>query len=245
MGDEVKPWIILCTLTAALVMLPNTRASAQSVAQLGDAIAADKIEMSTLQTKMDDGVSENAGLKKEYDVYADQVKTRLDPLVNDYNKRLDTHNQHATNVNAAVEKHNAGCQGTLPAPTFARCKGEESQLQPMINGVNTQKAALDIEKANLAKQQAQYNTAMDGLAAKIKANFAAWEQMKARFDQLKAKLEAEQAALVGRCKNAAADERSSPQFIKYCASFGFDNPKPGLGPLDENAAPKGTRISPN
>ena len=241
----MKRWLTLCSLAAALAMLPNARASAQNAAQLGDAIAADKIEMSTLQTQMDGKVSENEQSKKEYDLYADQVKTRLGPMIDDYNKRLDGHNQHAAKINAAVQQHNAGCQGTVPQPTFVRCKGEEAQLQPLISEINTTKAALDSEKTNIVAQQSQYKTAMDGLDAKMKANFAAWEQMKARFDELKEKIAAEQAALGDRCKNAALDERSSPQFIKYCASFGFDNPVPNLQPLDENAAPKGMKISPN
>ena len=86
---------------------------------------------------------------------------------------------------------------------------------------------------------------MDPLAAKIKANFDAWTQQKARFDQLKTKIAAAQVALGNRCRDATPAERASAQFLKYCASFGFDNPIPNLKPLNEEAAPKGTQITPN
>ncbi len=115
----------------------------------------------------------------------------------------------------------------------------------MIDGVNSAKRNLDGEKTRIQGEQARYKNAMDPLAAKMKANFAIWTQDKGRFDQLRAKIASAQTAILDRCKNASPSERNSPQFLKYCASFGFDNPNPNLKPLDEQAAPKGTRITPN
>lgn len=238
----MKQWIVLCVLAAAA--LPMTRAAAD-IAQLGDAIAADKLEMAKVKSDMDDEVSQNANYKKEYDVYDDQVKTRLNPLVDACNAKLNAHNDHAAKVNAAVDHHNAGCHGTLQQPIFARCKGEEPPLQRMIDDVNTHKAALDTEKADLAGQSAQYKTAMDGLAAKMNANRAAWDNNKARLDALQAKIDAAAASLAGQCKDTPLDQRNVLQYLKYCASFNFDNPDRTLKPLDEDAAPKGMRVTPN
>jgi hypothetical protein len=246
----MKQWIGLgvwtsAVLTSAVLALPATPASADDVAQLGDAVAADKLEMTKLQTDMDTEVAENGAYKKEFDVYDDQVKTRLDPLIDTYNAKLNVHNDHAAKVNAAIDRHNAGCHGTVQQPVFARCKGEEPPLQRMIDDVNSHKIALDAEKANLAGQQAQYKTAMDGLADKMNANRAAWDKNKAHFDELQAKIVTAQASLADQCKNTPLDQRKVPQYLKYCASFGFDNPDPNLKPLDEDAAPKGMRITPN
>jgi chromosome segregation ATPase len=245
----MKQWIGLCVLTLAFltsaILALSTSASADDIAQLGAAVTADKLEMSKLQTDMDTEVAENGTYKKEFDVYDDQVKTRLTPLIEAYNTRLNAHNDRATKVNAAVDRHNAGCHGTQPQPVFARCKGEEPPLQRMIDDINTRKAALDAEKANLAGQQTQYKTAMDGLADKMNANRAAWDKNKARFDELQAKIETAQAGLADQCKNTPLDQRNVPQYLKYCASSGFDNPDANLKPLDEDAAPKGMRITPN
>jgi hypothetical protein len=245
----MKQWIGLCALTSAVLTsaflaLPMS-AAADDVAQLGVAVAADKLEMTKLQTDMATEVAENGGYKKEFDVYDDQVKTRLDPLVDAYNAKLNVHNDRAAKVNAAIDRHNAGCHGTLPQPAFARCKGEEPPLQRMIDDVNTHKAALDAEKADIAGQQTQYKTAMDGLADKMNANRAAWDKNKARFDELQAKIETAQAGLTDQCKNTPLDQRNVPQYLKYCAAVGFDSPDPNLKPLDEEAAPKGMRITPN
>jgi hypothetical protein len=46
-------------------------ASAEDVAQLGSAIEADKLAMTTAQNDMNQKTSENDRLKKEYDIYAD------------------------------------------------------------------------------------------------------------------------------------------------------------------------------
>jgi hypothetical protein len=240
----MKQWIVLCALTAVAMALPAARAVAD-IAQLGDAIAADKLEMSKAKSDMDDEVAQNANYKKEYDVYDDQVKTRLNPLVDAYNAKLNAHNDHAAKVNAAVDRHNSGCHGTLPQPAFARCKGEEPALQRMIDDVNTHKAALDTEKADLARQSAQYKTAMDDLAGKMNANRAAWDKNKARLDALQAKIGGAQASLAGQCKDTPLDQRNVPQYLKYCAAFNFDNPDRTLKPLDEDAAPKGMRVTPN
>lgn len=166
-------------------------------------------------------------------------------MVKSYKGRLDTHNQHAARVNAAVAAHNSVCHGTLPQPAFQKCQGENAPLQRMIDGVNSNKGNLEKEKARIQAEQARYKNAMDPLAAKMKANFEVWTQQKARFDQLKAKIAAAQVALSNRCRDATPAERASAQFLKYCASFGFDNPNPNLKPLDEQAAPKGTQITPN
>jgi uncharacterized coiled-coil protein SlyX/phage-related protein len=235
---------VLCALAATAAVLPATRGAAD-IAQLGDAIAADKLEMSKVKSDMDDEVSQNANYKKEYDVYDGQVKTRLNPLVDAYNAKLNVHNDRAAKVNAAVDRHNAGCHGTLPQPVFARCKGEEPPLQRMIDDVNTRKAALDTEKADLARQSAQYKTAMDGLSDKMNANRAAWDKNKARLDALAAKIDAAQAGLAGQCKDTPLDQRNVAQYLKYCAAFNFDNPDRTLKPLDEDAAPKGMRVTPN
>ena len=233
-----------CVLACTLVVAAG-HASAQDVAQLGSAIEADKVTMVSLQTDMNQKTSDNERLKKEYDIYADQLKTRIAPMVTNYNTQLNGHNQHAARVNAAVAAHNAVCHGTLPRPTFERCQGESPQLQRMIDGVNSAKRNLDGEKARIQGEQTRYKNAMDPLSAKMKANFAIWTQDKARFDQLRAKIASAQTAILDRCKNASPSERNSPQFLKYCASFGFDNPNPNLKPLDEQTAPKGTRITPN
>ena len=240
----MKPLIIRWSLACALALAAG-QASAQETAQLGAAIEADKIEMTNLQNDMNQKTSDNERLKKEYDVYADQIKTRINPMVDSYNKRLESHNQHAAKVNAAVAAHNSVCHGTLPRPAYERCQGENPQLQRMIDGVNGDKRNLEAEKGRIQAEQARYKNAMDPLAAKMKANFDVWTRDKTRFDQLKAKIASAQAALGNRCKDATPAERSSPQFLKYCASFGFDNPNPNLKPLDEQAAPKGMRVTPN
>lgn len=240
----MRQWIVRCLLVCT-VAFAASHASAEDVAQLGSAVEAGKLEMTQLQSDMNQKTSDNERLKKEYDIYADQLKNRIDPMVRSYNSRLDTHNQHAARVNAAVAAHNSVCHGTLPRPTYERCQGENPQLQRMIDGVNSDKRNLESEKARIQGEQTRYKNAMDPLAAKMKANFDTWTQTKARFDQLKAKIAAAQVALGNRCKDASPAERASPQFLKYCASFGFDNPNPNLKPLDEQAAPKGMRITPN
>ncbi len=64
-------FVLACTLTCA-----TGHASAQDVAQLGSAIEADKVTMVSLQTDINQKTSDNERLKKEYDIYADQLKTR-------------------------------------------------------------------------------------------------------------------------------------------------------------------------
>ena len=69
-------WSLPCTLAIAA-----SHASAEDFAQLGSAIEADKIAMTRLQTDMNQKTSDNERLKKEYDIYADQVKNSIDPMV--------------------------------------------------------------------------------------------------------------------------------------------------------------------
>ena len=38
-------------------------------------------QMTVLQTDMNQKTSDNERLKKEYDIYADQLKNRIDPMV--------------------------------------------------------------------------------------------------------------------------------------------------------------------
>ncbi len=161
--------VLACTLVSS-----DGHASARDVAQLGSAMEGDKVTLVSLQTDMNQKTSDNERLKEEYDIYADQLKTRIAPMVTNYNTQLNSHNQHAARVNAAVAAHNAVCHGTLPRPTFDRCQGESPQLPRMIDGVNSAKRNLDGEKARIQCEQTRYKNAMDPLAAKMKANFAVW-----------------------------------------------------------------------
>jgi hypothetical protein len=115
MGETMKPSIIRWSLACAPALAAG-QASAQEIAQLGSAMEADKIEMTNLQNDTNQKTSDNERLKKEYDIYADQIKTRINPMVDSYNKRLESHNQHAAKVNAAVAAHNSVCHGRLPRP---------------------------------------------------------------------------------------------------------------------------------
>ena len=84
-------------------------------------------------------------------------------------------------------------------------------------GVNSNKSNLEKEKSRIQAKQARYKNAMDPLAAKMKANFDAWTQQKARFDQLKTKIAAAQVALGNRCRDATPAERGSaaiPQILR-------------------------------
>lgn len=155
-------WSLACTLAIAA-----SHASAEDVAQLGSAIETDKIALTGLQTDMNQKTSENERLKKEYDIYADQVKTRIGPMVKS---------------NTTVAAHNSVCHSKLPQPAFQKCQGVNAPLQRMIDGVNSDKRNLDGEKARIQTEQTRYKNAMDPLAAKMKANFEVWSQQKARFD---------------------------------------------------------------
>jgi chromosome segregation ATPase len=108
----------------------------------------------------------------------------------------------------------------------------------MIDDVNARKAALDAEKADLAKQQDQLKTAMDGLAGKMSANRAAWEQNKARREDLSAKMAVAEASLADQCKDTPLDQRNAPQYLTYCAAP--DTIDRVLKSLDEVAPPQGT-----
>ena len=71
----MRKWMARCALACTLTFAAG-HASAQDVAQLGSAIEADKVTMVSLQTDMNQKTSDNERLKKEYDIYADQLKTR-------------------------------------------------------------------------------------------------------------------------------------------------------------------------
>ena len=66
MQEWIIRWSLACTLAIAA-----SHASAEDVAQLGSAIEADKLAMTTAQNDMNQKTSENDRLKKEYDIYAD------------------------------------------------------------------------------------------------------------------------------------------------------------------------------
>ena len=134
----MKNRIIFCALASTLLMF-NGRASAQDIGQLAEATAADKLAIPKLQTEMSAKTSENERLKKEYDIYGDQLKTRVGPMISNYNARTESHNKYSQNVNNAVARFNASCHGTLPKPAYERCVGEKSQLQGMINRVQFRK----------------------------------------------------------------------------------------------------------
>ena len=241
----MKRLIVLGASVTALLVLAQARAPAADMAALGDAVAVDRLEVTKLTADMSGEIAENAGYKQEYDAYEVQMKIRLKPLIDAYNAKLVSHNDYAAKVNAEVGRHNASCHGTVPPAVYARCTDDEPPLQRMIDDVSARKAVLDTQKAELAKQQDQYKTAMDSLAAKMTANRTAWERNNARVDALVAKIRTAEMDLGDLCKGTPLDQRNVPQYVKYCASAGVDNPNPSGKPLEQGASPQGVRTAPN
>lgn len=233
----------IAVLGALIMLLPVVPVQAEpSVAdmiKLSEAKKSAELSLPTLKKDMDEITQQSERWKREYDIYADQMKTRLAPIANAYEAKVKAHNERTQRANAEIARHNSVCTGTLPKPQFDKCQSERPTLQRLKDEISGSKSRLDTEKANLTRESAKYTEAMGRLSSQMKANFEKWQQRKKTFDDNQRKIAEYRTRLVSTCQQAR-----TPEALKHCHSISWDGARPDLPSLPSNIQ-TGTVITPN
>jgi predicted nucleic acid-binding Zn-ribbon protein len=174
-------------------------------------------------------VEESAAPKtKEQKLWNGEIE-KLRPQYTAYDNAVTPHNADAAKQRAAVDKHNAGCRGTLPKPAYDRCKGEEGPLKAWGDRVHASKVGLDRRLADLNKRRDPILARAKALEAELAPLRARYNAAKIKLDQARqrvAKLEAWLQQARERCKNAKDLEA-----LHHCNSVTWDGANPNLPPL--------------
>ena len=175
---------------------------------------------------------EDTGPKiKERNLWDEQLNG-LEPQIKAAVERRKNHNEDADRVNAKVSQHNAGCTGTVPRPTYERCKGEEPYLQSEINRINGNKARYDSESKALLKRVKDIEDRRNALNQSI-------QQLKAKYDAAKSNHDAAVrriASITARLKSECAKERTA-EGMAYCGQVDWDGARAGLPAPDLKPRP--------
>jgi len=180
-------------------------------------------------------VEETAAPKlKEQKLWNAEIE-KLRPQYAAYDKVVTPHNADAAKQRAAVDKHNAGCRGTLPKHAYDRCKGEEGSLKAWSGRVHARKLELDRRLADL-------NQRRDRILARAKALEAELASLRTRFNTAKAKLGQARERVVKleawlqqarkRCKDAKDLEA-----LHHCNAVTWDGANPDRPPLGNPKPP--------
>lgn len=211
----------------ALVVFPafgqssgDTAGIADLSAQLDSAVAAKAEAVNLLNY-----VAEAAPpVKKELNIWDEQIMV-LQREVALRDAKLQHHNEDAAVVNEKVRVHNAGCTGTLPKPQYDRCKGEEPYLGSQIGRINTNKAQLDKEAADLKRRGDPIIDRHRELSAKMDKFKADLARAEAMLTDAQARINAATARLRAACK----DNRTREAAV-HCGQVNWDGAPRDVAP---------------
>jgi chromosome segregation ATPase len=181
---------------------------------------------------------EDGGPKiKELNLWDEQLKG-LTPQVEAIAQKRKHHNEDAAMVNEKVSQHNAGCTGTLPRPTYERCKGEELHLQSEINRIKNGKAQLSSERDSLLKRVKDIEDRRSALSQSIQQLKAKYDSAKSNHDDAVRRI----ASITTRLK-ADCTKAKTPEGMAYCGQVEWDGARAGLTAPD--LKPRSFTATPN
>jgi len=166
---------------------------------------------------------EGAPKAKEIKLWDEEIG-RIGPQLTQLNQRASEAAQDQAGVNAKVERHNAGCSGTLPRPQYERCKGEEPHLQSEIDRIKRKKAALESEYRPVANRYKDIVARRDALSKSLQEIGARYDAARARFDEASRRV----ASLTSRLRSECASQRTL-EAAAHCGQVDWDGAKAGLG----------------
>jgi uncharacterized coiled-coil protein SlyX len=222
----------------------------ERLASMVEQMRTGKTELSTLKGQEDDLTAQNESSLKEVAAYQSsfgqlesEKKAKLEnsPVIKDAKRRLKSADDMVEEWNSHYAKDRVG---PLPEATYNEGLRRKGQVEHVVVAIRTdvQHSLENFQRTEIAPIeaiQARQRKAIEVLTARIKANFATWEKLKARSDALEKKLQALRTSLVGECTAASTIES-----LKYCSSIGWDNMRKDLPPLTKIQPPFGATVNP-
>jgi len=205
---------------------------ASTIGGLVQAIRVDQAQAPTLKRDNLQLFENNQRLKKEYDIYAAQLQTRMAPLAAALKAESQRLAAQVNNHNQGVARYTSSCTGTVSQAQYQRCLGEKAYWDRNKASLDGRLATLRTQQANFASQYGKYTNRMNQISTEMKRNFAASEQRKRLLDQIGQRLASYAERLNRAC--AAAMHRTDPnarEAIRHCHSVRWDGARVNLPEL--------------
>ena len=176
--------------------------------------------------------SQNKELKREYDIYRDQIENRIRPAAIRLNAEIGTFKADSQRHEAAVQRHNSGCPATTTSEAVhARCNGEAQQLNQWRGSLQARKSSFQNRAVAIKRDEARYLPRLNQLAEQSKRNEAQWRQKHEEWEQLTQHLKTAAAKLVEACNTA--EQQHDLEALHHCHSVNWDGANPDLPPLTD------------